>query len=604
MTGGICGALVAIAITCPVARAAGGPADWMYEPTSIVEIHLTLPPASIAELEAEPKEYVEGTFSLAETDGTPGSAATFSAPLTVGIELKGSLGSLRRVYEKAAFKVKFDKYVTGQTFLGLEKMTLNNMVEDPSMVHEATTYQAFHDMGVPAPHVGFAYLTVNGESYGLHLNIETQDAQSLENEFGTPFAAPPQHLYAGEYGADVTDEPLPRKTSEKQWEGLEVSEGKKKEKEDLEELVAAVEATTPSFSRRVASVADLEEMTKDWLVEKYVGNWDGYAGQSPDYYHPNNYYLYSDPSGRFQMMPWGTDETWESGSHLDFGEGGGILFSDCMGDIDGCRRSYLAAGREALTALDATGLDTVARCTAAALRPWQEVEAETSERDKLPDPSVDGEENLEKAAEEVAATRDFIASRPKELAEFLEEPTPSPRTTEPTCPPLRPVGGFPSGEEPSTGGSSSSGTSAATSPAGPAAGTPPTSGRIKLLHWHRSGGSVAVRLEAPGPGRFVVRGSYGKAGSTACRGAVTVEAAGTMAVDCRLTHRFAVLLRRRAHRISLEARFVPAAGAVESVVRTIRLSSRRPSPREPGHRPRRSPRSLELRRWPTHPSSS
>src|SRR3954471_19387976 len=121
----VCGALISFVLVCPAAYAAAGPADWMYEPTSFTEIHLTLPAASITALEAEPKEYVEGEFSLAETDGAPGSAGPFSAPLKVGIELKGSLGSLRRLSEKAAFKIKFNKFVEGQSFLGLEKMTLN-----------------------------------------------------------------------------------------------------------------------------------------------------------------------------------------------------------------------------------------------------------------------------------------------------------------------------------------------------------------------------------------------------------------------------------------------------------------------------------------------
>jgi hypothetical protein len=128
LTVALCAVSAACAIVAPAALAAGGPANWMYEPTSFAEVQLTLPQASIAKLEAEPKEYVEGTFSLAETDGTPGSAGPFSAPLTVGIELKGNTGSLRNVSEKAAFKIKFDKYVVDQTFLGLEKMTLNNMV--------------------------------------------------------------------------------------------------------------------------------------------------------------------------------------------------------------------------------------------------------------------------------------------------------------------------------------------------------------------------------------------------------------------------------------------------------------------------------------------
>src|SRR6185312_338603 len=119
--GVMCLGLVGAALAAPAASAGGGPANWMYEPTSLVEIHLGLPPVSITALEAEPKEYVEGTFSLAGTNGTPGTAGPFSAPLTVGIELKGSIGSLRRLTEKAAFKIKFNKYVEGQSFLGLEK---------------------------------------------------------------------------------------------------------------------------------------------------------------------------------------------------------------------------------------------------------------------------------------------------------------------------------------------------------------------------------------------------------------------------------------------------------------------------------------------------
>jgi CotH kinase protein len=569
------GALLALALAAPAAMAVGGPADWMYEPTSIAEVHLELPPASIEALEAEPKEYVEGTFALAETDGTPGTAAAFSAPLTVGIELKGNLGSLRSVNEKAAFKIKFDKFVEGQRFLGLEKMTLNNMVQDPSMLHEATTYEAFHDMGVPAPHVGYVYLTVNGKSYGLHLNIETQDAQSLENEFGTPFTSPPQHLYAGEYGADVSTEPLPIKTSEKKWEALEVAEGKKKEKGDLEALLAAAEATTPPFAERMASVADLTEMTKDWLVEKYVGNWDGYAGQGPDYYHPNNYYLYSDTAGRFQMMPWGTDQTWQSDQHLNFGSGGGVLFGDCMADTAGCRESYLEAGREALGALNATSLDTTARCAATALRPWQELEAATSEQEKLPEPSLTPAETLAAQNAEVAATRAFIASRPGELASFLDEPAPPARMTEPTCPPLRPVGGFKSEE--AAGSGTGTTTTTTTSPAAPTPPVPATSlrfGSPAIAGRAHGNGPIDVRAIVSGPGRVTVHAIYGPEEVQACRGTAEADAAGSVTVPCKTSRRFAELLDRRWRRIVLVATFAADDGTGARVVRSIRLAKR------------------------------
>ena len=48
-------------------------------------------------------------------------------------------------------------------------MTLNNMVQDPSMVHEALGYEVLRAAGIPAAHTGFAYVRVNRKGYGLYL---------------------------------------------------------------------------------------------------------------------------------------------------------------------------------------------------------------------------------------------------------------------------------------------------------------------------------------------------------------------------------------------------------------------------------------------------
>ena len=50
---------------------------------------------------------------------------------------QGSCGLvLRKWAEKPAFKIDFDKYVKERRFLGLERIILNNMVEDGSMLRE------------------------------------------------------------------------------------------------------------------------------------------------------------------------------------------------------------------------------------------------------------------------------------------------------------------------------------------------------------------------------------------------------------------------------------------------------------------------------------
>jgi hypothetical protein len=547
-------ASIVVALAAAAAPAgAASPADWLYEPTTFTEIDLTLPPASIATLEEEPEDhYVQGFFSIAETDGVPGSAGAFTAPVEVGVRLKGSVGSFEDLDHKAGFKIKFDEFVDGQTFDGLEKMTLNNMVQDPSMVHETLAYEAFRALGVPAPHTGFTYLRVNGQSFGLHLNVETLDKVALEKQLG-PFLNPPQHLYEGESGADVT----PAK-----WELLEVDEGKKKEKGDLKALVDAVALVSPSFSQRVTGLADLDEMTRMWAVEKYIGHWDGYSGAFvPDSELPNNYYLYSDASGQFQMLPWGTDQTWSD--ILQFESDGGALFNDCKAETGtgSCQSLYRAALGKALTALVALDPDQIARCGAESLRPWQQFEATQSAPQRRPF-------SQKEIDDDVFATREFIDERPGELASFLSTSAPAPPADTP-CPPLRravnravtPVASSQQGQPPP-----------------PSA---PISVSLGSVEAHRRLLRVHVTVSAPGP--VALKGEIEtKAGLVkGCSGHKSAEAAETLELACQYTAGARQRLTVRWLRMALTATVTGAAGT-DSASRAIKLRRLSPvAPRQP-----------------------
>jgi len=52
----------------------------------------------------------------------------------VAVHLKGEVGSFRPIDEKPALTVKFDKFVPGQLFHGLAKISLNNEVQDPTFM--------------------------------------------------------------------------------------------------------------------------------------------------------------------------------------------------------------------------------------------------------------------------------------------------------------------------------------------------------------------------------------------------------------------------------------------------------------------------------------
>lgn len=383
------------------AEVAADSAAPLYASGTVVEIDLDLSQESIEALEAEPEEYVPGEVTVAFTDGTPGGATAELHPLKdVGVRLKGNVeGSFRPIGDKAAFKLKFNEFVKGQKLLGLKKMTLNNMVQDPTMLHEALAYEAFRAADVPAPRTGYAFVRVNGVGYGVYANVETYDDVSLIRRFGD-FDDETQHLYEGEYGDEIT----PGGAS-----AFEVDEGDDEDLADLEALIAAVNAPSPAFHTRVEGFADLTEMRRMWAVEKYVVMWDGYAGANLPKL-PNNFYLYSGPTGEFQMFPWGTDQALEGGS-VDFAGDAGLMFDECVADA-ACLSAYVDDLRSIGGAIAGLELESLADCLVNRLAPWRAMEGPPF-REYEP---AQVQHGLEK-------TYEVLKERPEELIEWLESHT-------------------------------------------------------------------------------------------------------------------------------------------------------------------------------------
>ena len=88
----------------------------------------------------------------------------------VGIRAKGN-SSLRQVAgddttDRYSFKIKFDEYVKDQTWNGLDKMVVNNMISDASYMKEYLSYDIMSYIGVDAPLFAFANINVNGKAWG------------------------------------------------------------------------------------------------------------------------------------------------------------------------------------------------------------------------------------------------------------------------------------------------------------------------------------------------------------------------------------------------------------------------------------------------------
>ena len=320
-------ALVAFAITfaSPAPTRAVDDAKWMFDPAVTVQVSLTIPDSSMEQISCDmgaERPYVPATFTM--TYAKPGQPTKTYGPSAITVKVKGQYGSFRCLPagEKAGLKLKFP---SGARPDGLKKLTLNNMVQDGSMVREVLSYEAFRSLGVAAPRTGYAQVTINGTYRGIFLNVETMDSVALPRWYPTT-----QHLYEGSYGSwwgDVGDA----------FSGhYEVDEGSEDVRTDLQTLLDTARNLDSGWYARMDPLADLDQMTKMWAAEWFLGHWDGYSQ-----FITNNYYLHADASGRFTMMPWGTDQAFQWAERYD-GSGEHFLFNGCVQDPI-CHGQYVDA---------------------------------------------------------------------------------------------------------------------------------------------------------------------------------------------------------------------------------------------------------------------
>ena len=287
------------------------PAAAMYNPLVVNEFNLTMPPATIKGLDGTTNYWGDEGPYLPATLGGKINGVPFG-PYEVGVHLKGAWGSWRNIYGKAGFKIKIDYNNKNQSLFGVKKLTLNNMVQDQSSLHETMAYRLFRSVGVATARTGYANVTVNGQNYGLRLNLETVSTTMLKL-----WGITPSHIYKG--GVPIFPDFWPG-----QEDNFVVDQGSLTDKSDLTALMAVVgRGNGPNWFRDMSALADLEQMTLDWAAEKFTGHWDGYVNNH------NNFYLVKRQDGKFIMLPWGMDQTWNGG--LDYWNGSALL-GQCLKD--------------------------------------------------------------------------------------------------------------------------------------------------------------------------------------------------------------------------------------------------------------------------------
>ena len=205
----------------------------------------------------------------------------------VAVHLKGSF-TFQAVDEKPSLTLNFDKFAPGQRFRGLDKIHLNNSVQDPSYLCEKLAREMFVAAGVPATRIGHARVSLNDRTLGFYVLVEGYNKRFLKRHFKSAKG----NLYDGGSGGDIS------KT-------LEVDSGEEPDnRADLAALLAATrEPNAVQRYARLEQILDVDRFLTFAALEALLQHWDGYC------LGPNNFRLFHDADrDKMVFLPHGMDQ--------------------------------------------------------------------------------------------------------------------------------------------------------------------------------------------------------------------------------------------------------------------------------------------------------
>lgn len=324
--------LASVLILTVVLMAFGGKADGgttmgyedkLFDTSSVHKINIVMDDWDDFISSAESEEYYACTL---EIDGE-----TYK---NVAIRGKGNT-SLTKVAaygnDRYSFKVEFDRYDSSVTYHGLDKLCLNNIIQDNTYMKDYLCYRLMAEMGVASPLCSYVYVSVNGSDWGLYLAVEGVEESFLQRNYGSDYGelykpdsqsmgggrgngkgfdmddldpaenagdnAKPDGKGGGRDGMNSSDDTLLKYIDDDPDSYSNIFDNAKTDisKSDKKRLIAALKALSGDEPE---SAVDVDAVIRYFVVHNFVLNFDSYTGSMI-----HNYYLYED-DGQMQMIPW------------------------------------------------------------------------------------------------------------------------------------------------------------------------------------------------------------------------------------------------------------------------------------------------------------
>ncbi len=153
-------------------RRRAGYEELLFDRSKVHTIDITMEDWEGFLANAMAEEYAQCGVAI---DGEKYAGAGIRAKGNTSLSSVASMGSSRY-----SFKLEFDHYQKGMTYHGLDKLSLNNLIQDATMMKDDLAYTLMNRMGVPSPLCSYVQINVNGEPWGLYLAVEGVEEAFLD----------------------------------------------------------------------------------------------------------------------------------------------------------------------------------------------------------------------------------------------------------------------------------------------------------------------------------------------------------------------------------------------------------------------------------------
>lgn len=262
----------------------------------------------------------------------------------VGVHFRGmSSYGMVRAGQKRSLNLSLDFAHKNQNIAGYRTLNLLNSHEDPSFLRSVLFYQVAREY-LPAPKANFGRVVINGESWGLYVNVEQFNKDFTKEWFGSTKGARwkvPGSPNARGSLAYLGDNPeaykkiyqIKSKDDPKAWT-------------DFIRLCKVLNETpADQLEQALSPLLDIDGALRFIALDNALINGDGYWVRTSDYS------IYEDDKGRFHVIPQDANETFTRPTGPGFGGGPG-------GPGFGRRRGRPPGGPEGeMQAVDGVKLD-------------------------------------------------------------------------------------------------------------------------------------------------------------------------------------------------------------------------------------------------------